>query len=517
MILGIDFDNTIVCYDQVFHKVALEKNLIDTSIPVSKKAVRDYLRKCGREDDWTELQGYVYGARMEDAQPFPNVIISIANLVKSGVEVYIISHKTKYPYRGEKYDLHKAVRNWFAFNEFFKKTGLSEKNIFLELTLQDKIQRIKNVKCDFFIDDLPELFDEKTFPETTKKILFDPNNTHINDNVYKRVASWKNIDSLICYENDFRKKIIKIIPDSNKNISVSLIKGGGNNKVFEIKADENKYLLKSYFYHPADKRDRLNSEFSFLTFAWNNGLRNIPQPIASDAENRLGLYEFISGRRLQSTEIDDCAVQQALDFFLKINENKNTVEAQKLPIASEACFSIEEHLQCVDNRIVKLNEIKEDVAKQLVENELLPKWKKIFKRVKNQSTNFVDCNRCLSPSDFGFHNALFTDENTLKFIDFEYAGWDDPAKMICDFFCQPEIPVPMKYIDDFVNEISKNFSDDLKKHVEILFPIYQIKWCCIMLNEFLPIGDKRRRFAGKTSEQKTAQIEKVKSAIKKIY
>jgi len=36
-----------------------------------------------------------------------------------------------------------------------------------------------------------------------------------------------------------------------------------------------------------------------------------------------------------------------------------------------------------------------------------------------------------------------------------------------------------------------------------------------MLNEFLPIGDKRRRFAGKTSEQKKAQLDKVKEAINK--
>ena len=52
----------------------------------------------------------------------------------------------------------------------------------------------------------------------------------------------------------------------------------------------------------------------------------------------------------------------------------------------------------------------------------------------------------LSPSDFGFHNALLGPDGKLCFIDFEYAGWDDPAKLICDFFCQPQTPVPQAHL-----------------------------------------------------------------------
>ena len=39
----------------------------------------------------------------------------------------------------------------------------------------------------------------------------------------------------------------------------------------------------------------------------------------------------------------------------------------------------------------------------------------------------------MSPSDFGLQNTLFT-KNKLFFIDFEYAGLDDPAKCLLDFF-----------------------------------------------------------------------------------
>src|SRR5439155_21002106 len=45
--------------------------------------------------------------------------------------------------------------------------------------------------------------------------------------------------------------------------------------------------------------------------------------------------------------------------------------------------------------------------------------------------------RTLSPSDFGFHNALRQADGRIIFLDFEYFGWDDPAKMIADFLLHP--------------------------------------------------------------------------------
>ena len=43
--IGIDFDNTIVSYDDLFHKIATEQKLIPENFPHSKLLIRDYLRK----------------------------------------------------------------------------------------------------------------------------------------------------------------------------------------------------------------------------------------------------------------------------------------------------------------------------------------------------------------------------------------------------------------------------------------------------------------------------------------
>lgn len=194
--LGIDFDNTIVCYDQVFHQVAREQGLIPADLPVSKQAVRDYLRSMGQEDRWTEMQGYVYGPRLTDAQAFPGVLEFIQRQVRQGTSVFIVSHKTKHPYLGPKYDLHQAALAWLELNGFFdpRRIGLPRDQVFLELTKKDKLARIGALACTHFIDDLPELLAEPDFPPRVVKVLFDPNDDHGHLKTFSRARCWKSIE-----------------------------------------------------------------------------------------------------------------------------------------------------------------------------------------------------------------------------------------------------------------------------------------------------------------------------------
>jgi len=198
MKLGFDFDNTIVCYDQVFHKVAVEKGVIDDNIPVSKVAVRDKLRENNIEDVWTEIQGYVYGARMADALPYPNVLDVLKWARKQKLTLYIISHKTKHPFLGFKYDLHKAAKQWIdeVLRDEEGSLILPENVYFLE-DKSDKVDAIGRLGCQIFIDDLPEILTHKNFSEDIQPVLFDPENNHPDMSVAIRIQSWKEIPGII--------------------------------------------------------------------------------------------------------------------------------------------------------------------------------------------------------------------------------------------------------------------------------------------------------------------------------
>ena len=191
MRIGLDFDNTIVSYDSLFHKVAEEQGHIPSGLMRTKLAVRDHLRSIGREEIWTEIQGYVYGARMLEAKAFDGVVEFLSWAKGAGVTVSIVSHKTRHPCIGPTYDLHGVARQWVKqYLNDNEKPLIAEDMVFYELTKEEKIQRIADGRFDFFVDDLPEIFTASSFPASTQPVLFDPANASSLPPRAVRVTGW---------------------------------------------------------------------------------------------------------------------------------------------------------------------------------------------------------------------------------------------------------------------------------------------------------------------------------------
>ena len=193
MRIGLDFDNTIVTYDSLFHKVATEQGLVPASLPVSKLAVRDYLREAGQDAVFTELQGDVYGARMGEAEAFAGVFDFIRQASVRGAELLIISHKTRYPFKGPQHDLHAAATGWID-GTLRAATGKDAvQAVYFEPTKGAKIARIADCGCDYFIDDLPEILRMPGFPPQTVRLLFDPEGNHAATSEFTRLSGWPGI------------------------------------------------------------------------------------------------------------------------------------------------------------------------------------------------------------------------------------------------------------------------------------------------------------------------------------
>ncbi|MFM7207023.1 MAG: haloacid dehalogenase-like hydrolase [Planctomycetaceae bacterium] len=197
--IGVDFDNTIVRYDDVFGRVALDLGLVPPEAATSKTAVRDHLRSIGQEDRWTELQGIIYGPRMMDAELFPGVAEFFARCRAARTPVAIVSHRTRFPYLGERHDLHAAARDFLARHAFHdaERIGLPENRVFFEETKEAKLARIAAVGCTTFIDDLPELLADPRFPNDVRRILFDPGRLHEPPAGVEAVASWADVERLL--------------------------------------------------------------------------------------------------------------------------------------------------------------------------------------------------------------------------------------------------------------------------------------------------------------------------------
>lgn len=308
--------------------------------------------------------------------------------------------------------------------------------------------------------------------------------------------------------------------------------GGKNNRVFRVEAEAGPPLvLKSYFTDARDPRDRLAAEWGFISHAWSRGVRAIPEPIAAEPASRIALYGFVPGRKLTMSEIAGAEVDAAADFVLAVNRPPRSPDA--LAPGSEACFSIEQHLATVRRRVARLATLDPDAphraaAERLVAGRLTPTWARIEAQIadgarrggSDASAVLPGPATCLSPSDFGFHNALADNGGRLTFLDFEYAGRDDPAKLVCDFFCQPEIPVAASYFERFLGRVGDGLglepADRLR--CRLLLDAYRIKWACIILNDFLPVGAARRAFAeqGAWGERCAAQLAKAAAKLDEI-
>ena len=190
MRIGVDFDNTLICYDGLFHSLALGRGLIPASLPENKTVIRDHIRARGGEQDWILLQGLAYGVGIGGGAPFPGVCEFFEAAQNQGHELFIISHKTQYPHKGELVDLHQAALGWLLDKGLLHTAEALGKDLFFSSDREGKIQAINNCGCEVFIDDLPDFLAMPSFPPGTAACLFDPGDNHAGYSLGPRFTSW---------------------------------------------------------------------------------------------------------------------------------------------------------------------------------------------------------------------------------------------------------------------------------------------------------------------------------------
>ena len=311
---------------------------------------------------------------------------------------------------------------------------------------------------------------------------------------------------------------------SIENVQMMPLQGGRNNRVFKVISESGEYFLKQYFTSKQDFRNRLETEFSFSVFAWNKGIKNIAKPVKIDRDNQLALFEWIEGQKPEFLEIPEKYSVKALDFIKLLNQARADKSVSILGDASDACFSLNDHVSGVEKRLTRLQGIQvlDTIDKQalsLTVQKLVPEFAKQKQKIVQNAKKrgyalgqpIENHEKIISPSDFGFHNTMIK-KKQVYFFDFEYAGWDDPVKLICDFFSQPDYFMPEARLEQFVTRIGQIFSKNIVKKMlwksRMLMKIYQIKWCCIILNDFIKDAGERRKFASFNRDFRKIQLEK---------
>jgi len=197
LVIGVDFDNTLVSYDDLMCRVAGERGLVEPGTKATKTVLRDGIRNLpDGEQEWQKLQAQVYGPQMADARLIEGVKDFFQACKEKEVSVRIVSHKSERANADPTVtNLRGAATEWIISKGFFDPSGmgLSRSQVYFESTRYEKIERIRNLGCTHFIDDLKEVFLEETFPANVRKLLFCPGREESTLEGGTVFSSWKEL------------------------------------------------------------------------------------------------------------------------------------------------------------------------------------------------------------------------------------------------------------------------------------------------------------------------------------
>lgn len=284
---------------------------------------------------------------------------------------------------------------------------------------------------------------------------------------------------------------------------ITTIKSGKNNKIYKINVDKKIVILKSYF---GEKKLRIKKELQFYRYLNQQKIENVVTPIAFELNKNFLILPYIDGNKIH--KVEDEHIIKISNFINKINKKKNF---KKLNLAVEGIKNRKKYISICHNRIKKLKLVgKRGVINKKLQyflnKEIIPTFKILKKRLNEKKIldkfdyKLYKKDMIISPSDFGFHNVIERNKK-LFFFDFEYSGYDDPVKLVCDFYCQPNQKISLEQKENFKNSIIKKFKnyEKLDYLISQLLPLHYLKWCCIILNEFIPSKLSIRNHAGQVN------------------
>ncbi len=293
--------------------------------------------------------------------------------------------------------------------------------------------------------------------------------------------------------------------------------GGRNSQVWLTVSDAGRrYVVKWYYTVPGAGRDRLDAEWRALVFLRARGLDCVPRPVTRDASANLAVFEYIAGR---VPDAETGRVESLLGFMGRLLRLRQAPGASELPPAADSLPRPATVIGQIQARLDRLRLVPEPSLERFLRDEFDPAWRRLRSEAPKVWPDGGPA--ILSPSDFGFHNAILSPDGRMYFVDFEYFGWDDPAKLIGDTILHPHENMGLSEAQSrsWLDGMLELHRDDagLSRRARLLLPFLALKWSLILLNEFLPLDAGRRAFAGRVPgpEVFTHQLEKAQRMLEK--
>lgn len=248
---------------------------------------------------------------------------------------------------------------------------------------------------------------------------------------------------------------------------------GGNSTISQIKYGGSTYAVKNYS-ERSDGSRRLLQEYAGLDLVCKSMPGVFPKPVGIDLEQKIGVYTWVPGVR---PEPNSETVSQMLAILTGLHHLSGDMGGRIARYAVDNIVLIGDVLVQIEERINRFDRDQLRIY-ELVEQELIHQLVRFKKSTDNVGAAIIT----LSPSDFGVHNLLWDEESaSMSCVDFEFFGWDDAHKLVCDTLLHPlsvwEVAEANQFVDGALNLYQLN-----ETRLICLWPLLSLKWSAIVLS-----------------------------------
>ena len=306
--------------------------------------------------------------------------------------------------------------------------------------------------------------------------------------------------------------------------SITELRTGHNNRIFHIATRGGCFALKRY--STTDPRDRQGAEARALALFERVGIPATPRLAACDTASRCSLLTWLDGAPVES--VTDADVDQFAQFQVALDRAIDGDAHHTIGEASEACLSGQRIVSHIRHRLERLAEVKPRLPQlaAFYDGALVPALDRFEREARaaysglglDFDADIPNGRRTLIASDMGAHNALRAEDGTLFLLDFEYFGWDDPLTSIANFALHPGMRLTARQVEHFTARVLGHFgAAENGARLQALMPLYALRWCTIILGEFLPERWRHRRGAnaelGTRDAARWVQLAKARSLL----
>ncbi|CAM2066784.1 Phosphotransferase [Sulfidibacter corallicola] len=405
---------------------------------------------------------------------------------------------------------------------FFKDTGsgglgFEKGNLIFVASEDEKVAKIAELGLTHFIDDQSATFAHASFPKETQPLVFGPRQEGAS---FPGFSEWSELTNYFYWEEGVSSQ------SGARILAVTPLKEHGDNFIYKVDTENDRsYILKHFLESTENAPERLETEINHLNSLHAVGIHNVPKPYWH--RGCWALFSYLEGSSV--TQVGENELAQFIDMLTQLDRKHEELGEQKVKTAAGARTRLSQFADELNGRwnavlsACQRPDGPKDIMlfmltdlEQLRQDNLNHFYLWIKREKWDKEAELAEKDLIFSPSDFGFHNTLKNGDNTLYFLDFEESGWDDPAKLLADFFYNTEQTLDIKdklaVLDAFVKQ--REWDSNFIKRFWAIADLVAVEWILKTLEVVVPEEMRRLQYVNPGLDPKQLIKDRFKIAIK---